>query len=234
MIDQTIDARVIGIFVGFVAIIIIFLYLIYKIFRYYRTRLNITFSGCYIFIVISLTINIIYILLKIPQLVIILNSITNYTVCFSTIFVTVFLISLYRGYERFSLRKQLSIILIYGLLLAVMFFIPGGVIINEETNWTPIWSWTLFIYVASVIIIISVIPTLFYSFKLYKKFEDNQIKRKWKYFIIGSIQLYLNLLGTLFINTLNIPFIRLGWYIFLIFNSISAAYLTYYGLAGKV
>ena len=91
-----------------------------------------------------------------------------------------------------------------------MVFIPNGVEINASTDWKPVWSWFLFIYVMGVVTLVF-IPSLYFAVKIYKKFEEEQIRKKWRYFLIGLIGLYIFAFGTLFSNALNIQTFRTIW-----------------------
>ena len=57
----------------------------------------------------------------------------------------------------FTLKKQVLIVLIYGLITLLVFFIPEGISFTEE--WRPIFSWTL---LTVIIIVFSMLLVDFY------------------------------------------------------------------------
>lgn len=225
--------RIIAIYVANGIIFTFFIYLAYKILKQSRKRQNIYFSLMYISVAIGIFINFIYATLTDSNLIILLNFFTNYFITLGTIFLTVFVLILLKTEEIFDTKKQLTLIITYAILLSLMIFIPDGVEVGPHTGWSPHWSWPLFIYVAIIITIMSVAPSLYYSIKLYKKFEDILIKKKWKFFIIGMSELFAVLYGTFFTHALNISLIRTIWSIIALVLSLSGAYLIYYGVAKK-
>jgi len=56
--------------------------------------------------------------------------------------------------------------------------------------------------------ILTIIPLLYLSFQIYKKFEDEQLKKKWKYFIFGIIAFIIFMYTIFFSNFLNNSTVR--------------------------
>ena len=112
-------------------------------------------------------------------------------------------------------------------------FIPDGVTINASTEWKPVWSVAMFVYFISVIVILGMLPSLYYSVQIYKRFEDEQIKKRWKYFIYGIIGIYAFAIGTLFSNTLNVQLFRTIWSISF-FGVVLSLILVYYGVGRQL
>jgi hypothetical protein len=116
--------------------------------------------------------------------------------------------------------------------MIVFLFIPGfGVTFNE--NWSPIWSFPFFIYLL-VIETIGTISGLYLSFQIYKKFEDEILKKKWKFFIFGLCFIYIFMYGIFISNTLNIPDFRTIIGVVGLILALLGAYLMYYGVGRQI
>jgi hypothetical protein len=230
---QLVFSRIIQVYIGFGSIAAFFTFLGYKTLRQEKKRLIITFSLFYFVAALGIFLNLIYAPLSDPDIVEILHYITIYFVILAPIFLTVFCLIYLKGEDIFTTSKQLAVIIIYGVLDFLIIFIPEGVEINADTGWYPHWSWFLFIYVISLLSVMSIIPSVYYSLKIYKKLEDERLKKKWKFFIIGIIELYGVLVGTFFTNTLNDPTFRIIWAPISLLLSITGSYFMYYGVAKK-
>jgi len=178
--------RIITIYVAQGFICLFFLFLAFKILKRDRKRLNVIFSGFYISPAIGFIINFIYAPLTEVSVVLMLNFLTNFFIFYSSIFIVVFNLILLKSEKAITKKKQLIILTLYGIAMFSMIgflFFPGfGVTFNE--NWSPIWSVPFFIYIV-VIETIGIFPALYLSFQVYKKFEDEILKKKWKFFIFG-------------------------------------------------
>jgi len=84
-----------------------------------------------------------------------------------------------------------------------MILIPNGVTINENTNWKPVFTLPFFIYIFSLLTFIIFIPLLYFSYQIFKEFKDEQLKKKWKYYIVGICFIYTLTIMTFFSNLLN-------------------------------
>jgi len=89
-----------------------------------------------------------------------------------------------------------------------MIFIPEGVIINESTDWEPIWSIYFFFYLFIMISALAVIPGIYYSIIVYKKFSLSELKKKWTSYIIGVCLLYFLMYAIMISNFLDDFLIR--------------------------
>ena len=111
-----------------------------------------------------------------------------------------------------------------------MILIPGGIEISPETNWLPNWSPSVFLYAVVTMTILTTIPFYYSSLKLYCSFREQELRKKWSYFIIGTSMLYFILYGT-FIS--HLIFNQMFYLVFspikLIF-AISGTILSYYGV----
>lgn len=222
-------ARIIIVYIGQGAFLAFFAYIAYKLLTRGTYITNIMLSCFYIFICVGFGINFLYALLISNPLVKILNAITNFCVFFGLIFLMVFNLIMLKSENVITKQKQFMIIVTFGLLLFLMYLIPDGVIISESTNWKPHWSLPFFLYVFFIVTTMAVVPTLYFSFLIYKKFQNEELKKKWKFFFIGIIGVFFVMYGTMVSNTLNNPSFRMAWSL-ISFSTILWGYLLYYGV----
>ena len=214
-------------------ICVYFLFLAFKILSHSKQHLNLILSCSYITVAIGFIINFIYAPLTIELIVLILYYLTLIFLFLYSAFLLVFVLMLYESEKVFTITKGIVIIIIYVVALSCMIFIPNGVIINASTDWKPVWSWFLFIYVVSITTIAFII-SFYFSAKIYKEFKDEQVKKKWRYFLIGISGLYIFAFGTLLSNTLNIQTIRTIWSLIGLVLVILSPYLMYYGVGKQI
>ncbi|MFW9820620.1 MAG: hypothetical protein ACFFE5_13500 [Candidatus Thorarchaeota archaeon] len=196
-----------------------FLYLAYRILKRDRKRLNIIFSGVYLSAAIGLIFNFIYGPIADPTAVLLLNYLTNFGSFYAPIFFVVFNLILLKSEKIVTPTKQLMIFIGYGIYMACMIFfvlaepvwgiLGWGVTLDASTGWAPVWATPFFLYVFLGVTVIAIIPLLFLSFQIYKKFEDKQLKKKWKFVIYGSIGLIGFMYAIFFSNWLNIDIVRM-------------------------
>ena len=111
--------------------------------------------------------------------------------------------------------------------------IPNGFIINETTDWKPVWSFELTFYFIIATTILSVIPSLLLTIKIYTKFDDNSLKKKYRFFIIGLLGYFINSFTTPISNYINDPNFRLINSIIGLCLFIFAPFL-YYGVGKQI
>ena len=216
-----------------------FIFLAYKILKRDRKRLNIIFSGFYLSAALGLFVNFIYAPLDpldYESVILFLNYITNFGIFYSTIFLVVFNLILLKSEKVITPIKQLAIFIVYGIAMFCMIFfvyVEGwGVEIDPE-SWSPHWMLPFFLY---LLIIESVATGLFFyfSFQIYKKFEDEQLKKKWKFFIFGAAALIIFMYGIFVSNFLNDPTFRLIMGAIGLILAIAGGYLMYIGVGRQL
>ncbi len=220
-----------------------FLFLAYKILNRDKKRLNLILSLSYITSAIGIFINFIYAPLTIESVVIVLYYFTLVFLFMFGAFLLVFVMILIKSEKVITTDKQIIIILLYGIALACMVFVPEGTLIpggttipveiSAKTDWKPVWSDIFFIYFVSVLLL-ELIPLLYYALKIYEQFEDEQIKKKWKFFVSGIIGIYTFGIGTLFSNTLNVQAFRTVWSLIGLVLVVISPYLIYYGVGKQI
>ncbi len=214
-----------------------FAFLAYKILKRDRKRLNLIFAGFYISNVISLCINFIYAPITDENIVLIMHSITTFFAFYSPIFILVFELMVLKPGNIINPKKQKLILTGYAVVLSFMAIFLSienwGVEIGAP-DWTPHWMVPFFIYLVSIVSIYVVGPSFFISYRIFKKFEDNQLRRKWKSFIFGLGAFYACAYGIFISNFLNIPIFRTVIGIIDLVLIISGGYLMYYGVGRQL
>ena len=227
--------RIITVYVAQGFMCLFFLFLAFKILKRDRNRLNVIFSGFYISPPIGFIINFIYAPLTEESVVLMLNFLTNFFIFYSIIFIVVFNLILLKSEKVITTRKQLAIFILYGIAMFSMIgflFYPGyGVTFNE--NWSPIWSIPFFLYLVTIETI-GILPALYLSFQIYKKFEDEILKKKWKFFIFGICFIFTFMYGIFISNTLNIDIFRTIIGLVGLILALVGAYMMYYGVGRQI
>jgi len=230
--------RIITIYIAQGLMCLYFLFLAYKILKRDRKRLNVIFSMFYLSSVFGFIINFIYGPLTDESVVKMLNFLTNFGIFYSPIFIVVFELILLKSEKVITTSKQLIILIIYGITMFCMIlflFTPEfGVTLNVETGWSPVWSIPFFIYVVLVETFGAILPTLYLSFQIYKKFEDDVLKKKWKFFILGFCALAIFMYGIFISNTLNIATFRTIIGVVGLILALLGANLMYYGVGRQI
>ncbi|MFX0083295.1 MAG: hypothetical protein ACFE94_16235 [Candidatus Hodarchaeota archaeon] len=210
-----------------------FLYMAYIVLKRGKKRANLYLSSFYLSTTIGVIINIIYANIFEETIVYILHFVTYYTLCFSLAFLLIFILLLLKPPNKINNRFLILFLLIFGLILLGLLFVPRGIKINENTNWKPDWSWIFLVYSIIVCSGMTIFPISYYSLKVYGKLGNLQLRKKWKYFLIG-VSAYLFLYyGTSLSNTLNNDTFRLIWSIISL-PTLIALYLIYYGVGRQL
>jgi MFS family permease len=210
-----------------------FLYMAFKVLRRGTKRTNLYLSSFYLSTFIGGTINIIYANIFVETIVLVLYFITYYILCFSMIFLFMFVLILLKPPDRISKKIQYLILILFSFVLLALLFIPNGIVIDETTNWKPDWNWSFFLISTILMSSIVIIPTSYYSIKIHGKLGNLHLKKKWKYFLIGLSAYFFLYYGTSYSNTLNNNPFRLIWAIISL-PTLLALYLIYYGVGRQL
>ena len=221
MLGQLDAVRFIQIFIvqGFMSFL--YFFMAYLILRRGTKRLNLNLTAFYLSIGIAGVINMIYAPMQIffgpsHQIVYMLHFITYYLYCISLIFLLLFILIILKSDRVISLKVEILSISLFGLLLLGLWFIPGGIQFNTYDA-KPHWNWAFGIY-SFIICSMVIIPTLYYSLVLYRKFDFEELQKKWRYFILGESAFFFLYYGTTLSNMLNDPGFRTLWSILGIFS----------------
>jgi hypothetical protein len=235
---QLTPGRFLTVYIAQGVILVVFLYLAIRILLRDRKRLNVIFAGLYISPAIGILFNFIYAPLTEESIVLLLNFFTNFGAIYAPIFIVVFDLILLKSEKLISTSKQLVILITYGivvLFMGIFLLIPGfGVTINAGTNWTPVWSIPFFVYVVLILTCFATIPSLYFSIKIYQKFEDQELKKKWKYFIFGFIALMTFMYAIFISNTLAEATFRLIIGIMGLILALLGGFLMYFGVGKQI
>ena len=230
VIAQGLDiSRFIQVFVVQGIVGLFYLFIGYKIIRRETKGINFILSNFYFFVGIGVIINIIYVNIFNETITLFLHFTTYYLFCLSLIFLFIFVLILIKSDKIITVKKQFAIFTIYALLLIVLWLIPDGMRLNE-VSWKPEWSWPFFIYSIVICTSIAIGPTIYISFKIYRSFQKDILKKKWKYFLIGIFGYFFLYYGTSLSNTLADPTFRLIWSIMSL-PALINIYFIYYGVA---
>lgn len=181
--------------------IAIFLILAFKLIKRYKSDLTAVLSSFYIIGAFGLIINLIYFPLRIELIVYVLYFITLFSVLYCQIFLVIFNILLYKKNMNYSNKKILLIALLYGILLFSAISIPGGFMINEQTNWRPVFTWWFLFTLYLIMTVCTILPFTYYLFQLHLIFQDNTIKKKLRLWLFGFWGFTILMYGTLLMNT---------------------------------
>ena len=219
-------------------ILAVFFYLAIRILLRDRKRLNVIFAGLYLSPAIGILFNWIYAPLTDVPIVQLLNFFTNFGAIYAPIFIVVFDLILLKSEKIISTSKQLAILIAYGIVvlcMGIFLLIPDfGVTINAVTNWTPVWSIPFFVYVVVVLTCCATIPALYFSIKIYQKFEDELLKKRWRFFIFGFIALMTFMYAIFVSNTLANTDFRLIIGVIGIILALLGAFLMYFGVGKQI
>jgi hypothetical protein len=229
--------RIITIYVAQMLVFLVFIYLAYKILKRDRKRLNLIFSGFYISAAIGIFFNFIYGPIANLDVVLILNYITNFGVFYSPIFFLVFNLILLKSEKVINTTKQFLILFGFGLyMFCSLFFVLAGPTwgVYFNADWAPVWALPFFLYLTIGETIFAIGPILYFSFQIYNKFEDEQLKKKWKYFIFGVCSMIIFMYGIFFSNFLNISLVRTLLGVLGVILAVIGGYLMYTGVGRQL
>ncbi|MFX1258604.1 MAG: hypothetical protein ACFFAN_12135 [Promethearchaeota archaeon] len=201
-------SRIIPIFFTQLFIAIVFFYLAYKVLKRHRTRISIICSLIFIPIATAFIVNIIYLFLRVNPAVYILYLFAIYLLLLAQIFILLFNLNLLKSKFEFTSKKQSILFILYSIVFFLILLFPNGIKIDETTDWRPLWN----IYFSIILMIISaicfVIPSTIFSIRIYKAFEDDLVKKKWGYYLLGYVGLAFTFYSLIFYNTISDPLIR--------------------------
>ena len=215
---------------------IVFLFLAFKILKRRSTRMSITLSGFYILIGVAMLLNVVFLLFSSTQNSLLLLGIYFFILYFiltAFIFVSLFIIQMNRA-QDFTLKTQISIILIYALLSFLLLTYPNGIKLSSETNWVPIFSWEFLVVFYLYFTIIIVVPTIIYSNKLYHKFKDPNLKKRLRFLISGIFEGFIVIYGTALFNTWQDPLFKFAWSLITVVLLLSLSFFIYYGIGSNL
>ncbi|MHA2429568.1 MAG: hypothetical protein ACXACC_00910 [Promethearchaeota archaeon] len=227
-------ARLLPIFIAQPLSAILFVALAIKILIRKRDQVSLSLAAFYSISSLSLIINLIYLILTtfidFKLLLYFLYFLTAYLLIFSSFFLISFLSLLLNIESKFTSRKNLTILIVFGIACLLILLFPGGITLDSANNWRPIYSFEFLLVMYAFFTSIVFIPTIIFSVKLYRRFEAKNLKKKFRMLIIGIIEMLTLLYGTVLFNTTMNPIIRSFWGILSLIILISSALLIYAGI----
>jgi len=229
--------RVLIIFITGLIIAALFLYLAIKLLRRNRQRPTVTLCMMYIISASGLIFNAMHVVLAVFQpenevLLLVIYFLTFFLWLFSPVFILTFMLSLLRLGDVFTIKKQLIITLIYGFIIVIIYFTPNGITFSEQ--WRPIYSWVFLTLMYIALTVFILLPTLWYSRRLIKTFQDKILKKKLITFLTGVFGMLLSLYGTILYITWQDSLFSSLWSIVTTFISIPSALFIYYGIGREL
>ncbi|MFX1402441.1 MAG: hypothetical protein ACFE8V_14485 [Promethearchaeota archaeon] len=211
-------------------VLILFFYLAFKILKRKIDITTVTLSLFYIIIGFGLILSSLFLLIRTTFMGLVIYIIGAYLILFGQIFLVVFIYNILKLSKSLKSLKQISVIIVYGLITAlIIVFFPEGISITSETNYAPKYSWFFLITLYSMFTGTIVVPSLVLFRRLFKLFEDRDLRKKLKFFFIGVIGFFLSFYGLILYNTWHDPLFRLIW-AFASFIVLPSGYLIYYGI----
>lgn len=220
--------RILLIYIAQLIFSFFFIFIAYKILRRNRNRLTLALSGFYISLSIGLILNAIYPPLKVNPLVNIIYILAAYFVLFAPIFLVLFNFNILKIDTKSSSKNQITYVIVYITALILCLNIPGGIRVNEITQWRPMYSWFFSIIIYLFIFFLIILPIIISSIKLFRSFEDPKLKNKLRFFFLGIFGLAFTLYGMILYNTLDDPLFRSIWNILTLGVLIISSVLIYY------
>jgi len=165
-------------------------------------------------------------------LLLVIYFLTFFPWLFSPVFILTFMLSLLRLGDIFTIKKQLIITLIYGFIIVIIYFTPNGITFSEQSR--PIFSWGFLTLLYITLTVFIILPTLWYSRRLIKTFQDKILKKKLITFIIGVYGLLISIYGTILYITWQNSLFSSFWSIVTTFISIPSALFIYYGIGREL
>ena len=230
-------AKILIIFITGLIIAGLFLYLAIKLLRRNQQRPTVTLCMMYIISASGLIFNAAHVVLAVFQpenevLLFAIYFLTIFPMLFSPVFILMFMISILRLGDVFTIKKQLIITLIYGFIICIIIFTPSGITFSEQLR--PIFSWGFLTLMYIALTVFILLPTLWYSSRLIKTFQDKILKRKLITFIIGVFGMLISIYGSILYITWQDSLFSSLWSIFTTFISIPSALFIYYGIGREL
>ncbi|MBD3350838.1 MAG: hypothetical protein GF364_05050 [Candidatus Lokiarchaeota archaeon] len=202
-------ARIIQVYVIQLGLAILYLILGIKIIKRDKKKLNQIIFSFYVLVFFSGLMNVIYAAIENTAIIKILHYITICGTFLASLLVLIFNIIIWKSEKVFNLKKQMVVVILYLLLIAgLAFLLPDYLIMDESTGWKPYYKLEMWIYVLGILTV-TLVPNIRISLINHNNFKDAQLKKKWRFFMIGYIANYS--LGYLIytVNYINEPTARL-------------------------
>ncbi len=182
--------RFVQIFVVQLGLGLFFLYLGVKIIKRDKKKLNVLIFMFYLFIFISMLLNVIYATMSSmsDDYETAVNYLHFWTLFFSFMsfpFLLVFNLILYKSEKVFDLKKQLVVFLVLlAANISAIALVPDHLTMNTSTDWYPKYD-SVYFLVQIFLLSAAVIPMIYYAVKVMQKFKSPDVKQKFKSYVLG-------------------------------------------------
>ncbi|TXT63259.1 MAG: conserved membrane protein of unknown function [Promethearchaeota archaeon] len=208
---------------------ITFLVLAYKILKRKRSKITIYLGAFFIIEFLVVFNNVVIIILPFSPIVVLLYLLAYFLYNFAIVFYILFLLSFFQEQLNLNIQKQIILVIFYSFIIFCLLALPEGIKFKVNENWRPQWSWMFLILNYVVITLLYNIPIIFFSHKLYSKFENPRLKKRIKYLLLGTGLLMIHAYGLVLYNTWENEIFRTIWSFYAPLIMISA-YFLYYGI----
>ena len=202
----------------------------FKIVKRNRNRSTLTLSTFYVLSGCGFIVNLILLPININPASFILYIISFFLISFGQIFLVIFLKNLLKIEQDAQLKTDFIIVLVFALLLLLLPTLTRGITFNEQTNWSPVFSWPFLILLYMLLTLMIFGPSISFLKKLYNRFENEDLKKKLRFFMIGCYGMMFSLYGAILYNTWQNPIYKIIWS-FLVLIIVPSGFLIYYGIA---
>lgn len=198
-----------------------------------RNRISVNLGFYYVCFAAGLIINAIYVLISGLQplnalLLTFLYFLSLDLIFSANIFILIFIINIYKMETNFSSKRDFILIISFIISVVVINLLPEGITLNAE--WKPLFSWFYFIIITLFFSGSILIPTIYYSTKLYSRFKAVNLKKKLRFFLIGIFGIFFVFYGAALFNTWQEEIFRTIWSIIAFIISVPSAILIFYGI----
>lgn len=211
-------------------IVVFYFFMAFKILKRNRNRTTLTISLYYFFIGTGCILNIVLVLVEENPLTFILYFMAIYFIIFSQTIIFVFIGKLLTINLIAKSKKTILLIFSYGFLVFLILSFPGGITINQDTDWKPVYSWSFLISLYIFHSVVFIIPTIVLLKKLYDKLEIKKLKKKLKYFSFGYVLGFFAQYGAVLYNTWDNSMFKLIWSVLSFISVVTSGFLMYYGI----
>jgi hypothetical protein len=221
------------VFVSQGVLIVLFTVLGLKIISRNRTRAHLALFLFYILLVFGFIFNIVFVLLGPTNNEVLLRTfyiLSSFFIAFPFVFNLLFIVILLK--LEYSMKKIVAVVLLYGGVCLSLYLIPNGILFSP--TWVPTYSFTFFIVLYVYFTVFMTIPTIFYSFKMYRKFEAQNLKKRLRLYLIGFIIIIGAIYGGIYFITTTNQLFKSIYGVFALIFQITAGILIYYGLGREL
>jgi len=148
---------------------------------------------------------------------------------FPIVCIPLFILTLLKTKEQFSHIRYAIYMLVFGFICIISLFLPDSITFSLTTG-SPTYDIWLSVATMLNFTLLILIPTLYYSRKLYKSFSAPDLKKKLKPIIIGFTIILFSLYGTILFNSIDNLIFKSVWALFVIVSFILVGFLIYIGL----